>query len=274
MAKTDLDLELKKLENLLKEIGSDSTDSDSETSYLDSHESRGFSIGNLERLQEAVNLPIAIYEGLEENDYAHVFKTMTYKDYQNFSEDVKTSKNSKNSKNTEKTITTMVSRKTRSSTSYNSFTPERINVVLRKNNFLLIHLAAADLSILKDFADFKPCLNILNSHFVSIKPIEILGVNVFIRDTMLLSVPGYQALAKIGSLYGKGFEKIELAKGVINNMKQYLVDDPKGFEEYALRDSLITLVHGCFMDDLYFKLGKLGVPLTLSQISTAYVLNY
>lgn len=130
------------------------------------------------------------------------------------------------------------------------------------------------MSILKDFEEFKQCLNILNKNFVSVTPLQILGANVYIRDTMLLSVPKYQSLAKIGELYGKSFAKIELPKGVISKMRAFRSENPKLFEEYALRDSLISLVHGCFMDDLYFQLGKIGVPLTLSQISTAHVLNY
>lgn len=109
---------------------------------------------------------------------------------------------------------------------------------------------------------------------MSVTPLQILGANVYIRDTMLLSVPKYQSLAKIGELYGKAFAKIELPKGVISKMRALRSENPKLFEEYALRDSLISLVHGCFMDDLYFQLGKIGVPLTLSQISTAHVLNY
>lgn len=128
--------------------------------------------------------------------------------------------------------------------------------------------------MLKDFEEFKLSLSIVNNQFVTLKPLNILGVNLHVRDTMLLATPGFKSLKAIGSLYGESFGKIALPAGAITNMKQFRVDNPKLFEEYALRDSLISLIHACFMDDMYFKLGKLGVPLTLSQLSTGYVQNY
>lgn len=145
---------------------------------------------------------------------------------------------------------------------------------LKKNVYLIAHHSSADLSMIKDFEQFKDLLTIVNSTFVTLKPIKIFGVNLHIRDTKLLAPPGFQALKSLGSLYGESFGKIALPEGAISNMKTFLVEDPKLFEEYALRDSLITVVHACFMEDMNFKLGRDGIPLTLSQMSTAYVLNY
>lgn len=184
-------------------------------------------------------------------------KTLNYKAYETMVESMK--------KNREKLVST-------TRTSYTSFTPEKIDVALRKNLYLTAHLTAADFSILTDFEEFKMSLSIVNNRFVTIKPIKILGVSVHIRDTMLLSAPGFQKLDQIGGLYG--YQKVTLPIGAITNMKQFHLTDPLKFREYALRDAEITLIHSCYMNDLNFQLGKLGVPLTISQVSTGYVLKY
>jgi hypothetical protein len=43
------------------------------------------------------------------------------------------------------------------------------------------------------------------------------------------------------------------------------------FRSYAMNDSLITLIHGLFMNDFQFRLGSLSLPCTLGSISSTYV---
>jgi hypothetical protein len=47
----------------------------------------------------------------------------------------------------------------------------------------------------------------------------------------------------------------------------------KLFKDYAMRDSLITLIHLLFMNDFSFKLGSVNIPNTLGSLSSRYVKN-
>ena len=154
-----------------------------------------------------------------------------------------------------------------------SFSKEVISVTEVKNNYFIGHLTRADLSLLKDFEYFKDDLDIINGCFVTIsKPILIDGVNVYIRDTMLLAPGSKKSLAAIGSLYDKKLNKIQIYDR-IKNMKLFLKEEPVLFEEYAIQDSVITLIHACFMEDFNFRIGSVGIPLTLSTLSRNYILN-
>ena len=54
-------------------------------------------------------------------------------------------------------------------------------------------------------------------------------------------------------------------------MDLLLAEQPSLFEEYAMKDSLITLMHALFMNDFVFKLGDTKLPSTLGSVSTKYV---
>ncbi|KAJ8057807.1 hypothetical protein OCU04_013252 [Sclerotinia nivalis] len=158
-------------------------------------------------------------------------------------------------------------------TKMQSFSNNVISVTEVKNNYFIGHLTSADLSILKDFDEIKESLDIVNGSFVTIgKPILIDNVNVSLRDTMLLAPGSKKTLAAIGSLYDKKLNKIFIGDR-IKNMKLFLKEDPVLFEEYALQDALITLIHACFMEDFNFRTGSVGIPLTLSTLSRNYILN-
>jgi hypothetical protein len=155
-----------------------------------------------------------------------------------------------------------------------SFTSEKVSITYYKNNYILAHLTNADLSMLSDFDEIKNELNIVNKSFVTLtKPIILDGVRVFIRDTMLLAPGSKKSLESIGSLY-EGIEKIEIPNGYKNNMVKLLKDDPVLFTKYALRDSLIALVHGCYMEYFNNSLGGVGIPLTLSSLSSKYIKKF
>lgn len=160
------------------------------------------------------------------------------------------------------------------SRTYNqSISKERISITKKTNNYLLSHLTNADLSMLSDFEEFKEGLDIVNKSFVTLnKPLLIEGVNVIIRDTMLLAPGGKKSLEVIGKMYD--IEKIDLPKEYKSRMGELLENDPELFEKYAKRDALICLIHGYFMDSFYGSIGGLGVPVTLSGLSSKYIRKY
>ena len=62
--------------------------------------------------------------------------------------------------------------------------------------------------MMDDFDDIKHKLDIVNKQFVTLKtPLLMNGVNVIIRDTMLLAPGGKKSLASIGTMYDN-LEKI------------------------------------------------------------------
>jgi hypothetical protein len=124
-----------------------------------------------------------------------------------------------------------------------------------------------------DFNEFKNHLDIVNSNFVTIgKPIQLNGKRVFIRDTMLLAPAGNRSLESMGRLYN--MNKIDLQGYDKSKMSLLLKENRDLFIEYAVRDSIITLMHACFIEEFRFeKTGKIGIPVTLSSLGTDYVIS-
>ena len=147
-------------------------------------------------------------------------------------------------------------------------TKERLSITTRRNFYIIGHLTQADLSLLSDFSVFKKHLDIVNKCMVTLghSDIVIYGHSVVFRDTLLLAPGGKKSLASIGGLYGKNLQKINLTEDQYKNMDILLKNDPVLFKNYALRDSLISLVHACVLEDSNFQQMKLGIPLTLSSL--------
>ena len=140
-----------------------------------------------------------------------------------------------------------------------------------RNVYLISHLTNADICFLSDFEDIKNRLNIVHKSFVTLdKPIKLENARVHIRDTMLLTA-GNKSLSTLGKMYGDNFNKIKISSSELENMAKFLLEDPKRFREYAIQDSIIVLIHACYMEDYNFKLDKIGVPLTLSSISKSLI---
>jgi hypothetical protein len=120
-----------------------------------------------------------------------------------------------------------------------------------------------------DFDVIKEDLDIVNKSFVTMgKGMFIDNVSVKIRDTMLLAPGAKKALKDIGSMYDEEYRKIELSKEQINDMERLIKEDKELFERYAIRDAVIGLVHASYMEEYNFKLGYLGIPMTLSSLSS------
>jgi hypothetical protein len=151
------------------------------------------------------------------------------------------------------------------------FTSEPISLTTRRNFYVIGHLTQADLSLLSDFDEFKRDLDIVNKCMVTLGRSSIVkhGHNIIFRDTLLLAPGGKKSLASIGSIYGPHLGKINLSESQHQNMELLLKEDPNLFKAYALRDSLISLVHACVLEDWHFRLNKLGIPLTLSSLGVS-----
>jgi hypothetical protein len=130
--------------------------------------------------------------------------------------------------------------------------------------------------MLSDFDTFKENLDILNRSFVTIaRPLKFdyCKSRVYFRDTVLLSPPGGQSLAHIGSIYGDEYKKIDIGEYRSGKMKDLLQNNKELFEKYAIQDSIITWKHATSMEDFNLEINQVGIPLTVSSISKNYILN-
>lgn len=151
---------------------------------------------------------------------------------------------------------------------------KKLSITTIRNLYICCHLTTADLSILSDFESLKDRLDIVNKCFCT-RGLPMhekhWSSNIYIRDTVLLSPGGKKSLAALGEIYGKDFEKIDIGKYRGGKMRDLMVKDKDLFDKYAIQDALITLKHVNEMTKFYFKLGKVGVPITLSSISIKFV---
>jgi hypothetical protein len=153
---------------------------------------------------------------------------------------------------------------------------DRLSVSINRILTICMHESAADLSMLSDFDTFKENLDILNRSFVTIaKPLKFdyCKSRVYFRDTVLLSPPGGQSLANIGSIYGDEYKKIDIGEYRSGKMKDLLQNNKELFEKYAIQDSIITWKHATSMEDFNLEINQVGIPLTVSSISKNYILN-
>lgn len=159
-------------------------------------------------------------------------------------------------------------------TNNQSFTDDITSITNVINSYIIGHLTTADLSILNDFDEIKQEFDIINKSYVTIsKPLNIEGINVYVRDTMLLAPGSMKSLQSIGSLY-ENLPKIDIDESYKNNMDLFLLKEPTKFKEYAVRDAVITMVHARYMEYFNNSLGGIGIPLTLSGLSTKFIKKY
>lgn len=157
----------------------------------------------------------------------------------------------------------------------------KLNVSVSRLLYINMHESAADLSMLKDFEEFKHQMEIVGRSFVTFKPIKKLvhlpdaelKSFVIFRDTALLAPLGLASLKAIGSIYGECFRKVDLGVYKKSDMKTLMREDPRLFEKYAVQDALITLKHANSMEEFFVSIGRSGVPLTLSAVGKHYVMG-
>ncbi|KAG0122870.1 hypothetical protein HOY82DRAFT_544367 [Tuber indicum] len=131
-----------------------------------------------------------------------------------------------------------------------------------------------DLTLLKDWnliSEGK--IDLLKKSYASIiSPLCYFGkIPVYIRDTLLLSSAAASSLEKVG--LGHKMVKVPLNYKYKSNMRLLLNENHGLFKEYAMYDSLITLIHALFMNDFSLTLGATKLPLTLGSLCSKYLQN-
>jgi hypothetical protein len=157
---------------------------------------------------------------------------------------------------------------------------DQLLITVNRILYLCMHESSADLSMLNDFNEFKESLDIVARSFVTRTKALVMTFKgggcskskVHIRDTVLIAPMGAKSLAAVGQIYGPDYHKVDIGH-YRTRMSDLLRDNKNLFEKYAIMDSKITLKHARSMEEFYFTLGKIGVPLTISGISKAYVLK-
>lgn len=157
----------------------------------------------------------------------------------------------------------------------------QLSITVNRILYIAMHESAADLSMLSDFEEIKESFDLVSRAFVTLGKPSVVIFNdntqsrsrVCYRDTILIAPQGAKKLADVGAIYGEDYHKIDIGDYRDGKMSTLLSKDRDLFIRYGQRDAEITLKHASTMEEFYFDLGKIGVPLTISGISKAYVLN-
>ena len=153
-------------------------------------------------------------------------------------------------------------------------------LVFPKKIYLVGHFTRADIPAFADFAELTGFMTNVRSTFLSTDtPIgvsidfedkeENVALNVFIRDTMLLTPAASKSLKALGELVG--IPKLMLSenpdeqKFMIRNMDLVRPDNWDLFRQYAINDAHICLKYIEMLIVRYKSLtGKNGIPVTLT----------
>jgi len=154
---------------------------------------------------------------------------------------------------------------------------EKLKIPLNFNRrfYLTSHYNTADLTLLEDWKDVSlKNIDIVKKCFTSLSlPVVCKDTKekVFIRDTLLLASASARSLGALAFSYG--LQKVSLETRYVEDMSLLLKENYELFKEYAMTDSLITLIHTLFINDFSFKLGSLTIPNTLGTLSSTYIKN-
>lgn len=145
----------------------------------------------------------------------------------------------------------------------------------KKSLILSAHFTPADMGSWSDFEEHKKEFGIIQGKFVSVNsPYRLKGCDenftISLRDTALLA-PSGRSLKAIGELYPDlKLNKIDIGE-YISKMDILFKVNPVLFEEYAIRDSVITLFHILKIEDSsYSFLQRRFVPVTLGAFAGMY----
>lgn len=147
-----------------------------------------------------------------------------------------------------------------------------------KATYLCAHYAVADFPAFSDLAELVARMDSVRRTFLTLKePLQVNCYNrtrglhkieVHIRDSMLLAPSGKASLGDLGDILG--IKKIALDPEQIGRMDILLKSDKPLFEEYALRDSEITVRYCEQMRELNWAiLNDRSIPFTLSSMGIA-----
>ncbi|KAG0632674.1 hypothetical protein HOY80DRAFT_1116255 [Tuber brumale] len=68
-----------------------------------------------------------------------------------------------------------------------------------------------------------------------------------------------------------GIDKLDISQKIKENMDLFKKNHIEKFKEYAMRDSLITLIHSLFMNEFAIRLGSASFPVTLGGLAEKYI---
>lgn len=116
---------------------------------------------------------------------------------------------------------------------------------------IIAHFFVAELLMLKDRDKLKPYLDFIRKTVItngkSIIPVTTyvnrnkVEFDIMIKDTILLVPETHKSLKKASELVDKDFKKLDLEPNEISNMLMLMQKSPQKFEDYALRDTAVTL---------------------------------
>jgi len=152
---------------------------------------------------------------------------------------------------------------------------EKMSLNFNRRFYLTSHYNTADLTLLEDWKDVSlKNIDIVKKCFTSLSlPVVCKDTKekVYIRDTLLLASATARSLGALAFSYG--LQKVSLETRYVEDMSLLLKENYELFKEYAMTDSLITLIHTLFINDFSFKLGSLSIPNTLGTLSSTYIKN-
>jgi hypothetical protein len=148
---------------------------------------------------------------------------------------------------------------------------------------LVAHNAAADMVHLSDWHRLKNRFDGLKKTYTTlVKPVvlnlydksrNVKKTTLSLYDTMLMAPAGRQKLGDLGDLLG--IPKIELPKGMIENMDLLLASDRELFERYALTDAEIAAKYYVKRNAMALEMTESKkVQLTTGSLATNYTMQY
>jgi hypothetical protein len=147
---------------------------------------------------------------------------------------------------------------------------------------LAIHWSLAELTSMQDYKELKTQFDALRNSYVTLgKPFQFSfqgrdgkrqKVELSVFDTTKLAPEKHRKLQALGDLLG--LEKLEVSHEEISNVREFLANDPERFRAYGIRDAEIAARWLQRMGEFRSSLtGSPGLPLTLGQIATEFVLT-
>ena len=151
---------------------------------------------------------------------------------------------------------------------------DEVSINIRRKIFLAAHYNAADFTLLSDWnsVSYKN-IDILKRGYSSLAKAVVYNgkEKVYLRDTIALVSATAKSLEAVA--YAYKLKKVDVSQYYKENMDMLLKENPELFKEYAMTDSLITLIHMLFINDFSFRLGSINIPNTLGTLSSRYIKN-
>ena len=161
--------------------------------------------------------------------------------------------------------------------------------LIPKKIYLVGHFTRADIPAFADFVELTGFMTNVRSTFLTTENAinvdidfkdldEIVSLNIYVRDTMLLTPAASKSLKALGELVN--IPKIALSddpdrhKFMIRNMDQVREKDWELFKKYAINDAIICLKYIEILIQRYYELTKKkGIPVTLTSIGVELLMS-